>query len=392
MTVNPNLTFLREQIKHKRIISLCGSSRSGKTYSALMFLIELCCQYSGMTISICRATLPALKSTAMKDFFDILQENSMYNENEHNKTDHTYNLYGNTIEFFSLDQPAKIRGRKRDILYINEVIPEVKLEHWRQLLLRTTGKVICDYNPSEPESWYYEQVLSREDCIELVTTYKDNPHLNADTIAEIERYKVTDPDYFRVFGQGLRGVSRVGQIFTHIQYCDVMPQGRYFYGIDFGKTNDPTAIVRLHYNSGTLWVDEIEYQTGLTASDIARVLKQHSVGASLIVADGSESLMIKELEQHGFKIKAAVKGAGSITSGISRLKSMNIFVTNRSANLKREVQWYAWKIDANGKPTNEPKDIHNHGFDALRYGIQAIDETPSKFQSFVSRTQLNLPR
>ena len=392
MTVNPNLTFLREQISNKRIISLCGSSRSGKTYSALMFLIELCCQYKGLTISICRATLPALKSTAMKDFFDILQENSMYSENEHNKTDHTYNLYGNTIEFFSLDQPAKIRGRKRDILYINEVIPEVKLEHWRQLLLRTTGKVICDYNPSEPESWYYEQVLSREDCIELVTTYKDNPHLNADTVAEIERYQITDPDYFRVFGQGLRGVSRVGQIFTHIQYCDVMPQGRYFYGMDFGKTNHPTAIVRLHYNNGTLWCDELAYQSALTDNDIIGILKQNGVGQSPIIADGAESLMIEQIKKAGFNIKGANKSPGSVSTGIGRIKSMNVFLTNRSVNGKRETQWYSWMIDESGKPTNVPRKTHDDFWDAVRYGIQAIDETPSKFQSFVSRTTLNLPR
>ena len=346
---------------------------TGKTYSALQFIFELCYQYSGLTISICRATLPALKATAMRDFFDMLIASEAYDERKHNKTEGLYDLWGNTVEFFSLDQPAKVRGRKRDLLFINEVIPEIDLETWRQLLFRTTGKIICDYNPSEPESWYYDEVLTREDCIELVTTYKDNPHLPKALIDEIEMYRHKDADYWKIFGEGLRGAARQGQIFNHVQKCDALPDGRYFYGLDFGKSNDPTALVKIHYN-GKLYLKELIYQTNLTSTEIGNLLKQYGVQRNdYIYADSAEPLMIRELVAQGFNVIPAKKGAGSVSGGIDFIKSKDVFITHDSRNGLKEANWYCWNIGRDGKPTNEPKDIHNHFWDAVRYGIQHIN-------------------
>ncbi len=171
---NPNLLFIEHNIKTTRVLVLQGGTRSwlGKTYSALQWIIRTCHKHQGMTISIVRKTLPALKSSALRDFIEILQSLGLYNENNHNKTEGTYLLNNNLIEFFSVDDASKIRGRKRDILFANEA-NELELEDWRQLLLRTTGKVIIDYNPSDFEHWIYEQVIPRDDAKLLITTYKD---------------------------------------------------------------------------------------------------------------------------------------------------------------------------------------------------------------------------
>lgn len=214
MKVNPNLDFLRKQIPVKKIVALQGGTRSAKTWSVLQFLIELCMEYSGLSISICRETLPALKATVMKDFFAILEEEGLYYEDNHNKTDRIYSLKGNLIDYFSLDEPQKIRGRKRDILFINEA-NEVDLESWKQLLFRTSGKVIIDYNPSMYEHWIYDEVLTRPDCAMLTTNHKDNEHLSEEQHNEIERYKDFDYEYYRVFGLGERGKLKTGMEFYH---------------------------------------------------------------------------------------------------------------------------------------------------------------------------------
>lgn len=212
--INPNLQFLRENIDKFRVFAHQGGTRSGKTYSILQWIIETCCQYSGMTISICRNEFSTLKPTAMRDFFEILENEGMYEEVSHNKTDKTYWLNGNLIEFFGLDQAQKVKGRKRHILYINEA-NEIEEEAYRQLTLRTTGKIILDYNPNMHVHWIYDKVLTRNDVGYIQTTYKDNPFLLPDQIAELERYKTTDYDYFRVYGLGERAKLRTGAEFYH---------------------------------------------------------------------------------------------------------------------------------------------------------------------------------
>lgn len=212
--INPNLTFLRENVPKKRIVSLRGGTRSGKTYSVCQFLIELCCQFSGMTIDIVRETVPALKATVMKDFFQILEDEELYTDANHNKTDKVYYLNGNEFQFFSLDDEQKVRGRKRHILYANEA-NEMDYEVWKQLMFRTSHKAIVDYNPSMYEHWIYDQIETRDDCATLVTTYLDNPHLTLEQVEEIERYKSFDYEYYRVFGLGERAKLRTGAEFYH---------------------------------------------------------------------------------------------------------------------------------------------------------------------------------
>lgn len=212
--VNPNLTFLREWVPKTRIVALQGGTRSAKTYSTLQYLIELCHQYKGMTISVARQELTVLKATVLRDFVDILKSEGIYSEANHNKSQNTYLLNGNLWDFFGLDEEEKVRGRKRDILFLNEG-NQASYEAWKQLLFRTTTCAIIDYNPSMYDHWIYDEVLTRADCKMLISTYKDNPHLSPEQVTEIERYKETDNAYYQVFGLGQRGKLKTGAEFYH---------------------------------------------------------------------------------------------------------------------------------------------------------------------------------
>lgn len=303
----------------------------------------------------------------MRDFIEILTDLDLYSEANHNKTENTYTLNGNMVEFFSVDNEQKLRGRKRDVLFVNEA-NEITLEQWRQLLFRTTGKIIIDYNPSMVESWIYEHVLTREDCALLVTTYKHNPHLPEALIKEIEALKDADPEYWKVFGLGERGQLK-DLVFNHWTTCERIPTDATLigYGMDFGFTNDPTALVGVWKQDGELWVEELLYQTGLTNSDIANVLKAKGIKNETIIADSAEPKSIEEIRRQGFQVQGALKGPDSINNSIDILKRYKINVSKSSLNLIKELRAYKWEVNRDGKHTGKPVDYLNHGIDALRY-------------------------
>ena len=359
-----------------------GGTRSGKTYSIITALIELCQKNSGLVITICRKTFPALRATAMRDFFEILNNEDVYNPDLHNKSDATYQLWGNMVEFISIDQPQKVRGRKRDVLFINEA-NEINLEDWRQLLLRTTGRVLLDYNPSDEFHWIYEEVIPREDAEFFRTTYKDNPFLPESVVLEIERFKTADENFWKVYGLGERGTSQA-TIFTHWKEINQIPNEYKLLttGVDFGYTNDPTAIVRVYTDGHGFAVDELCYATRLTNSDISKVLRDNQVNRSdVVICDSAEPKSIDEIHAHGFNTHGARKGKDSVKNGIQFLHSRPLLVTARSVNLIRELRNYKWKEDKNGKQLNEPVDKFNHAIDAMRYAI-TFNQTNPNFGSY----------
>jgi len=359
-----------------------GGTRSGKTYSILTALIELCYKNSGLVITICRKTFPALRATAMRDFFEILENEEAYNVELHNKSEGTYQLWGNLVEFISLSEPQKVRGRKRDVLFINEA-NEINLEDWRQLLLRTTGRVLIDYNPSDEFHWIYEEVIPREDAEFFRTTYKDNPFLPESVVMEIERFKTADENFWKVYGLGERGTAQ-STIFTHWKEINQIPNEYKLLniGLDFGYTNDPTAIVRVFTDGDGFAVDELCYATRLTNSDIAKVLRDNEVNRSdVVICDSAEPKSIDEIHAHGFNTHGARKGRDSVKNGIQFLHSRPLLVTARSVNLIRELRNYKWKEDKNGKQLNEPVDNFNHAIDAMRYAI-TFNQTNPNFGSY----------
>lgn len=357
----------------KRICVLQGGTRSGKTYSILLALIEFAYKNKdkGLYITIARKTFPALRGTSMRDFFEILKKENLYDERNHNKSSALYSLYGNIFEFISVDQPVRVRGRKRDVLFLNEC-NEFSVDEYTQLALRTQYKIIIDFNPSEEYHWLYTQIIDadRDDVDFHISTYKDNPFLNEVTIQEIERLKETDENLWRVFGKGLRGIS-TETIFPSFSIIDDIPENAKLiaYGLDFGFTADPTTLVALHKHDIDIYVDELIYERGLTNQDIAHKIKLLGITRSVeIFADSSEPKSVEEIFRMGnINIKGAKKGADSIRIGIDVMKRHKIHITKRSENAIKEFRNYKWIKDKNNEITNKPFDAYNHTIDAVRY-------------------------
>ena len=346
-----------------------GGTRSGKTYSICQALIGWCVENknAGWVITIIRKTMPSLKASVMRDFFQILENEGWYSPANHNKSSSQYNLFGNMIEFVSIDQPARIRGRKRHIAFLNEC-NELTFEDFTQTILRTSEIMIMDFNPSDVFSWIYDKVMTRKDASFFKSTYLDNPFLDENTIKEIEYLKLTDANYWRIYGLGERGLN-IAAIFPHFNQVDEIPERAKFisFGLDWGFTNDATALISVYKDGLDLYVQEHLYETGLTNNDLSRKMRDLEIERKEIIADSAEPKSITELSRQGFLIKGAKKGPDSIRLGIDVMKRHRIYITNESINLIKEMQSYKWKTDRNGNQINEPESGNDHAIDALRY-------------------------
>jgi len=356
----------------KRITINQGGTRSGKTFSILQVLCEWCFENkdAGWIISIVRKTLPALKGSAYRDFLKIISDENWYSEANHNKSEMTYLLFGNLIEFISVDQPQKIRGRKRNVCFINEA-NELSWEDFFQLNVRTTDKIILDYNPSDEFHWIYEKLEPRPDADFFITTYLDNPFLEKELVEEIERLKDADEGHWQVYGLGQKGVSR-DTIYTHWKLCDALPgKGEVWMGQDFGF-NVPSALVRVEMYEGQIYVEQVLHETKLTTTDLIERYKDLGIGKNVeIFCDSAEPKTIEELRRAGYNAKEADK---DVTEGIRKVKSLPLHITKGSSDLLKEIKSYKWKTDVNGRPVkdkdrDEPVKFNDHQMDALRYAI-----------------------
>ena len=378
LKIKTSNVFERNYDASTKIVVNQGGTRSGKTYSLCQLLIVKSFEASGKRFSIVRKSLPSLKLSVMKDFFEILNNLNLYNEADHNKSDHTYMLNGNSFEFISLDQPQKKRGTKRNFLFCNEA-NELTWEDFFQLIIRTEEKVYIDYNPSDTHHWIYDKVLGREDCTFIKSTYLDNPFLADELVNEIERLKYTDEEYWKIYGLGERGFSK-SIIFNKVQVIGSIPSDakEIAIGLDFGYTNDPTALIEVYEYEGALIFNELIYERGLTNQDIAKSLHNFGIDRRrAIYGDSAEPKSIEEIYRLGFNIKPASKGKDSINIGIDLLKRYNLKVTSKSTNLINEFNSYKWQEDKNGYLLNKPVDNYNHGIDAIRYAVIMTKSRPN---------------
>jgi phage terminase large subunit len=370
MEIQTNVVFKHLEASTKRIIVEQGGTRSGKTYNILIWLVvSYALRNTGKTITLCRKTYPSLRASAMRDFIDILMKLGLYNEDYHNKSNSEITLNGNLVEFIGMDQPQKIRGRKRDVLFANEA-NELSIEDWRQLSLRTTERIIIDYNPSDEFHWIYDEVITRDDADFYQTTYLDNPFLEDSVIAEIERLKSIDENYWRVYGLGERGQAK-SLIFTYNE-CQQIPTSANLvgYGLDFGYSADPTALIAVYQEGDDLYADELIYRVGMTNSDIYKTIASLNLSKyDPIWGDSAEPKTIDELRRRGLNVKATAKGRDSINIGIDMIRRYRLHVTSRSSNLIKELRNYKYHEDKQGRVTNKPIDAFNHGCDAMRYSI-----------------------
>ena len=343
-----------------------GGSRSGKTYSILQVLIIKAHQTTGKTFTIARKTLKSLRSTAMRDFFEILEKAGMYDQSLHNKSDNIYFINGNRFEFMGMDDPQKKRGAKRHILFCNEA-NELAKEDFLQLELRTTEQIYIDFNPSDEYHWLYEDVIPRAQFIK--STYRNNPFLDALTIQRIERLKETDPQAWQVYGLGERAISR-DNVFTFDEQPIPKEAKLMSMGMDFGFTNDPTAFVEVWAQGDDVWIRERIYRTDMTNQDIGRELKNLNIDRrDAIYCDSAEPKSIEELRRMGWNVRPADKGKDSVNAGIQLMKTFKLHVEPSSTNLIKELRNYKWTKDKDGRNLNKPVDAFNHAIDATRYAI-----------------------
>ena len=368
--IKTNVVWKHLETSKKKIIIEQGGSRSGKTYNILMWIVfGYCLRNKNKIISICRKTFPALRTSALRDFLEILKNHELYKEEDHNKTSSEYKLNGNLIEFISLDSPTKVRGRKRDLLFINEA-NELYWEDWNQLIFRTVGRVILDYNPSDEFHWIYDKVKTRDDADFFKTTYKNNKFLEESIVKEIERLQYTDENYWRIYGLGEIGQSK-STIFN-FREIETIPDNAKFIslGMDFGYTNDPSVLCKIYLHDTNIYCEELFYRTGMTNRDIHNELLSLGIGRrDEIFADSAEPKTIDELHRYGWNIKPSTKGRDSINIGIDMLKRYTIHITKKSQNAIKEFRNYKWKEDKNGNILNQPEDKFNHFCDSLRYGV-----------------------
>jgi len=359
--LNPNYIHLDESVPNNRWTLLQGGTRSGKTFSVLQWLISLCIKHpkARMEIDIVRSTFKALKSTAWKDFEDLLKDYNLYSDKLHHKSDHRYNLNGNYINYYGADDAEKVHGRKRDIIFLNEC-NQIDAETIDQISPRTSHKIIADYNPSIGDDHWLDPYIIKYPP--KITTYRDNPFLTEAQVIDIESKK-DQPYWWSVYGNGERA-QREGVIFTNWEIGEFDESLPYYYGLDFGFVNDPDACdkVAIDDKRGIIYVDEQFHEHRQTINELA--VKINSLEYGSIVADSAEQRIINDLSTRcNRSIVPVKKGAGSIMQGITLMLNYKVVITERSVNTIKEFRNYSWATKGKEKPI----DDWNHHIDEIRY-------------------------
>ena len=351
-------------------VSEQGSSRSSKTYSNVQWLIKRCLDVAGTSVSIVRKTMPAIKRSVYRDFEEIMVTWGLWNDRRMNKSEFVYTFdNGSWIEFFSCENEQKMRGSKRQILFVNEA-NELSFIEWQQLQMRTTLFSIIDYNPSFSEEHWINQVNQERKTFHFISTYKDNPFLEQKVIDEIESLQWKNKTLWQVYGLGQQAIVE-GLVFPTIIIDDYTPreaERRRYIGIDFGYENDPTAIVEVSFWKNKMYIKELCYKTHMLASDIIAELKKINWEPE-IISESADPRLVDEIYNAGLDIKPVHKFGGSIMAGITKMQEYEICVTKESINVIKELRNYTYRQDREGKWLNVPIDAYNHGIDAIRYVV-----------------------
>lgn len=363
----------------KRIKGVAGGTSAGKTVSIEQILIDKAhCDRTPTLTSIVSESFPHLKRGAIRDFLSIMQEHNYFKEERWNRTDYVYTFEtGSKIEFFSADQPSKVRGPRRDRLFINEA-NNIPYEAFDQLEVRTRDEIWLDWNPTS-EFWFYDQVLpNRADDVDFITlTYLDNEALAPAIVQSIESHK-QNRAWWQVYGLGQLGEVE-GRIYTgwKLDLEEIPHEARLERrGLDFGYSLDPAALVDIYYYNGGFILDERMYQLGMSNREIGEFIKNLEKPQALVIADSAEPKSIDELKLYKVNVLPAQKGPGSVSQGIQYLQDQSISVTKRSVNLIKEYRNYMWKFDKDGKQLAVPEPGNDHALDAVRYGMESLRPRP----------------
>ena len=353
--------------KGVRFVVNQGGSRSSKTYSLCQVIILWCLQNDRKVVSVVRKTFPALRASVMRDFFEVLQNMGIYSKEQHNKSEHIYTFDNGTIvEFFSVDDEQKVRGRKRDIAWCNEA-NELWYEDFQQLNFRTTKAMIFDYNPSDSDSWLY--TLPDVDKVVIKSTYKDNPFLEKSIVKQIEGLKDTDEELYQIYALGEQAVSREN-VYRPFEVLPERPDRftQFVYGLDFGYIH-PTALLKIWFWENEVYIEELIYESYLTSADL--IARMDAIGVDRkveIVADYARPEMIAELRTEGYYVLNADK---RVEKGINAVKTTKVYLDKSAKNVQRENKNYKYKKVA-GDLRDDVAKRHDDAMDAMRYGILYI--------------------
>ena len=353
----------------RRIKIIQGGTSAGKTFGIIPVIIDKCAKQKGLEVSVVAESIPHLRRGALRDFLKIMKWTNRFQEDRFNKSHLKYEFAnGSFIEFFSADDASKLRGARRDILYINEC-NNVTFEAYNELSIRTKRSIYLDFNPAN-EFWVHRELKDESDADFIILTYKDNEGLDQGIIQQIEknRLKAKTSAYWRnwwtVYGEGKVGQLQ-GAVFTNYKTIDRIPEEARLIGIglDFGYSADPTAIIAVYKYNKQRILDEMTYQTGLLNSDISKILPKDVP----VYADSAEPKSIRDIQLYGITIKGVTKGKDSVNYGIDVMQRQDYLVTSQSTNLIKELRSYCWDKDKTGKQLNKPIDKFNHALDAVRY-------------------------
>lgn len=346
-----------------------GGTSSGKTYVILQVLLAKAIREGGIIVTVCGQDLPNLKVGAFRDVKTIIAASPWLTEffKVYEGGHYIQGKNGSIIEFNSYDDEQDAKNGKRDYLFVNEA-NGVRYGIYWQLAIRTRKQIFIDYNPTA-RFWAHDEVLGREGVRLIVSDHRQNPFL---TEAEHQRIEgIADPELWKVYARGMTGKVS-GLVLPNFDICDKLPPSDewkvWAYGLDWGFTNDPTALVFFCLAHGDLWVDELIYSTGMTNGDIAKEMGKIGISPrELIVADSAEEKSIAEIRRMGYYVIPSVKGKDSVIHGLDILRRYRIHITRRSRNVVNEFQRYVWEETKDGRQTNRPVDAYNHAIDALRY-------------------------
>ena len=382
-------TAIRKLTKlEKRIKVVRGGTSAGKTFGILPILASKAAKYPNQEISVVAESVPHLRRGALKDFLKIMAATGRYKDYQFNKSVLKYTFdNGSYIEFFSADQPDRLRGARRTTLYVNEC-NNIPFDSYYQLAIRTSGDIWLDYNPVST-FWVDNELIGGDDVDFITLTYKDNEALPSTIVKEIESAKEKAKtssywaNWWKVYGLGQIG-SLEGVCIPDWKEIRTLPEEARLlcYGQDFGYTNDPSSLVALYKYNDSFIFDEVIYQKKLLNSDISDLYNTYGVN-EVVYADSAEPKSIAELCGYGHDVVAVTKGRDSIVYGINLINQNEIYVTSRSKNLIKELSNYTWMTDKEGNKLNKPIDAFNHAIDAARYALTSQLEDPNRGKYFV---------
>lgn len=369
----------------KRIRAAAGGTSASKTISILLILIDKAQSRKDILISIVSESLPHLKRGVMRDFINIMESHKYFRENQWNRTDFIYTFEtGSRIEFFGVDTPDKVRGPRRDILFMNEA-NNCPFESFEQLEVRTKEEIWLDWNPTN-EFWFYTDILPyRTEDIDFITlTYVDNESLDPNIVKSIEARK-HNKSWWNVYGLGQLGEVE-GKIYKDWQIIDEIPHEARLerLGLDFGYANDPAVLIALYYYNGGYIVDELIRRTHMPNRKIADYINNSEFPNALVIADSAEPKSIAEMQEYGVNVIGAQKGPGSRNQGIQYVQDQRMSITKRSTNVIKSYRNYMWKTDRDGKIVDIPDHTFSDEMDAIRYAMESMRPDPDEEEIYTS--------